>query len=95
VTGARVWIDQGAGWEEIHGISSVTLHEERPPQQPTPPPPRFIGHPIPYELALDWGLIPPDTPPPPTPVERALAILAPHLANDPLYRPTAPDHSNK
>ncbi|GAB2718355.1 hypothetical protein [Streptomyces bullii] len=42
---------------------------------------------LPRELAIDWGLIDPDTPPGPTPIQRALDILAPHLAWDPRYRP--------
>lgn len=39
------------------------------------------------EIAIDWGLINPDDPPEPTPIQRALDILAPHLAWQPHYRP--------
>ena len=39
------------------------------------------------EIAIDWGLIDPAAEPEPTPVDRALAILAPYLADEPLYRP--------
>jgi hypothetical protein len=41
------------------------------------------------EIAIDWGLVDPAAPsePEPTPAEKALAILAPHLATEPLYRP--------
>jgi hypothetical protein len=42
---------------------------------------------LPRELAIDWGLIHPDQPIGPTPVQRALDILAPHLAWDPRYCP--------
>ena len=39
------------------------------------------------EIAVEWGLVVPDAPPPPTPVDRALDILRPHLAWDHRYRP--------
>jgi hypothetical protein len=42
---------------------------------------------LPRELAIDWGLIDPEQPVGPTPIEKALGILAPHLAWDPRYRP--------
>ena len=38
------------------------------------------------EIAIDWQLIDPDVEPEPTPVERALDILRPHLAWDHRYR---------
>jgi hypothetical protein len=41
--------------------------------------------PIPQWLYEDLGLEPPT--PEPTPQEKALAILAPHLAWEPLYQP--------
>jgi hypothetical protein len=43
------------------------------------------------EIAIDWGLIDPNQPTGPTPIQRALDILAPHLAWDHRYRedPTA------
>ena len=40
------------------------------------------------EIAIDWGLVPADTPPEPTPVQRALDTLRPHLAWDHRYRET-------
>jgi transposase len=40
--------------------------------------------PMPEWLRIDLGLPPAE--PEPTPIERALAILAPHLATEPLYR---------
>ncbi|GAA3113667.1 hypothetical protein [Streptomyces echinatus] len=40
------------------------------------------------ELAIEWQLIDPDTPPAPTPIQRALDILRPHLAWDHRYRET-------
>jgi hypothetical protein len=45
--------------------------------------------PVPGVLAVDWGLVDPDNPlpPEPTPVEKALAILTPHLDDESLYRP--------
>lgn len=39
--------------------------------------------PVPEWLRIDLGL--PEPAPLPTPAERALAILAPHLAHEPLY----------
>ena len=44
---------------------------------------------LPREIAIEWGLIDSDAAPEPeqTPEEKALAILAPHLADAPLYRP--------
>jgi hypothetical protein len=43
---------------------------------------------LPRELAIDWGLIDPNQPMVPTPIQRALDILAPHLAWDHRYRET-------
>lgn len=39
------------------------------------------------EVADDLGFTIATGPRPPTPIERALAILAPHLRREPLYRP--------
>jgi transposase len=44
--------------------------------------------PIPDWLREDLGLPPAE--PEPTPVEKALAILAPHLDAEPLYQPPSP-----
>ncbi|MGW1135804.1 hypothetical protein [Streptomyces griseoluteus] len=41
---------------------------------------------LPTELAIDWGFIDPAAPPPPSPIEKALDILRPHLAWDHRYR---------
>ena len=38
------------------------------------------------DIAIDWGLADPDTPPPPTPIQRAIDILRPHLASDHRYQ---------
>lgn len=45
--------------------------------------------PISRELATDLGFTAPDNQPPrePTPLEKALAILGPHLDDQPLYHP--------
>ncbi|MFI9244184.1 hypothetical protein ACIGXF_16700 [Streptomyces sp. NPDC053086] len=43
---------------------------------------------LPTEIAIDWGLVDPTAPPEPTPVDRALDILHPHLAWDHRYRET-------
>lgn len=43
--------------------------------------------PLARAIAIDWGLINPDDPPEPTPIQRALDILRPHLAWDHRYRP--------
>ena len=40
------------------------------------------------EIAIDWQLIDPAAEPEPTPVERALDILRPHLAWDHRFRET-------
>ncbi|MFJ8929284.1 hypothetical protein ACIRLA_22165 [Streptomyces sp. NPDC102364] len=44
---------------------------------------------LPTELAIDLRLLDPDQPPPrePTPEQKALDILAPYLATEPLYQP--------
>ncbi|MFJ3839436.1 hypothetical protein ACIPY6_28570 [Streptomyces sp. NPDC090054] len=43
----------------------------------------------PTQLAENWLAVIPAAPPPtPTPLERALDILGPHLRYQPLYRPT-------
>jgi hypothetical protein len=43
---------------------------------------------MPVELAIDYGLVPAE--PEPTPIERALAILAPHLQGSPLSHAVGP-----
>ncbi|MGY1579183.1 hypothetical protein [Streptomyces sp. MN13] len=45
--------------------------------------------PVPGVLAVEWDLVDPDDPmpPEPTPVQRALDILRPHLTWDHRYRP--------
>ncbi|WP_432027426.1 hypothetical protein [Streptomyces sp. 1222.5] len=59
---------------------------------PTPQPcdTKKISQPISLagEIAIEWGLADPATPPPPTPIDRALDILRPHLAWDHRYRET-------
>lgn len=41
---------------------------------------------LPTEIAIEWGLVDPAAPAEPTPVERALDILRPHLAWDHRYQ---------
>ncbi|MFF0777060.1 hypothetical protein [Streptomyces sp. NPDC003720] len=41
---------------------------------------------LPSEIAIEWGLADPAAPPEPTPIDRALDILRPHLAWDHRYR---------
>lgn len=59
---------------------------------PTKPQPQYTAKvtgmpvPLPSELAIEWGLVNPGQPAEPTPVERALDILRPHLAWDHRYR---------
>ncbi|MFE1264424.1 hypothetical protein ACFW5X_28340 [Streptomyces albogriseolus] len=87
MTGPRVWLDNGDGWQELTGVKSITLEECRRPLDwdSATLDVKVVGLPhfMSAEMAADYGLIPQ---PQPTPEERALAILAPHLACCPLYR---------
>ncbi|MGY1500825.1 hypothetical protein ACW4TU_30310 [Streptomyces sp. QTS52] len=79
---ARVSVDTGNGWQEIHGIRDMRLN-------PTYNPPDWIEG---YGLGEIRGLlasvaVPFDWRPALTPVHLALIILRPHLERCPLYRP--------
>lgn len=78
------WTD--AGWVPVPGVGGITITGPEPVDLPALPL-RVVHHspgiPIPDWLREDLGL--PPAPPEPTPIERALDILAPHLAEQPLY----------
>ncbi|MCC9154885.1 hypothetical protein LZP81_30905 [Streptomyces parvulus] len=70
----RIWPDSGDGWQELPGVVSVDLGYK-------PDDPVIAG----YGAGEMRGLLEYATRVP-TPVERALSILRPHLARCPLYR---------
>lgn len=70
----RVWVDGGDGWKELPGVRSVSLDYD---------PPDWLDG---YRTGARLGLFAVAASLLPTPVERALRILAPHLAREPLYR---------
>lgn len=67
-----LYVDSGDGWQPVPGVAHVEVTD--------------FDAPLPWVLAVDLGLAPAGWEPP-TPLERALAILAPHLADEPRYRP--------
>lgn len=75
MTGPRVWLDSGDGWQELAGVTRIAIDEQHQP--------------IDWDTAtLDVKVIGPPYSffaPGPTPEERALDILRPHLADCPLY----------
>lgn len=73
MTDPHVWIDSGDGWQELHGISNVSIDYD---------PPDWIEG---YGTGEMRGVLSMATRVP-TPEERALSILRPHLARCPLYR---------
>ncbi|WP_435252211.1 hypothetical protein [Streptomyces tendae] len=74
MTGPRVWLDSGDGWQEIHGIRSISLDYQ--------PPDPIEG----YGTGEIRGVLAACAGPLPTPEEKALEILRPHLVCCPLYR---------
>ncbi|MGW2379286.1 hypothetical protein [Streptomyces sp. NPDC001658] len=74
MTGPRVWLDSGDGWQELHGIRDIRLDPEYDP-------PDWIEG---YGLGEMRGVLSWLTRLP-TAEERALDILRPHLAACPLY----------
>lgn len=83
----RAWVDSGDGWQELAGITHVAIDWQHQPidlgATPgyDPPDPVVDG----YGTGEPRGLLSSVTRLP-TPMERALSILAPHLAREPLYR---------
>ncbi|MFE9935882.1 hypothetical protein [Streptomyces hirsutus] len=76
MTEPSVWIDSGDGWQELPGVTHVGIGYD---------PPDWIEG---YGTGEMRGLLAAWAERrEPTPVERALQILAPHLAREPLYRP--------
>ncbi|MFI6032989.1 hypothetical protein ACIBBD_02165 [Streptomyces sp. NPDC051315] len=77
------------------GTADITLDGHTGPAElwigpsATPCDAKHIAQPVHLarEIAIDWGLIPAE-PPGPTPIERAVEILRPHLAWDHRYRET-------
>ena len=74
MTGPRVWVDGDDGWQELPGVVHVGIGYD-------PPDPVIEG----YGTGEIRGLLESVTRLP-TPAERALSILRPHLARCPLYR---------
>ncbi|NUP17377.1 MAG: hypothetical protein HOV73_25935 [Streptomyces sp.] len=83
----RVWLDSGDGWQELTGITRIAINEQHQPIDLAaspgydPPDPVVDGYgagEIRGLLELTTRVL--------TPEERALSILAPHLAREPLYR---------
>lgn len=82
----ETWLED-QDWATLPGITRTAL-EEQHAQQPLPPELHVKvmspSIPMPEWLRIDLGLPPPE--PEWTPTERALDILRPHLAREPLYQ---------
>ena len=84
----QVWLDDEGSWAEVPGISRLAFEEQhaaRPLKDELVVDAIGRSRPLTDMWLLDRGYQLPDTWPP-TPIERALAILRPHLDNVPLYR---------
>lgn len=84
--GVRAWVDSGDGWQELAGVTRIAIDEQHQPidlaATPGYDPPDWIDG---YDAGRMGGLLASATRLP-TQIERALSILAPYLAGEPLYR---------
>jgi hypothetical protein len=80
----QVWLEDEGVWTDVPGVVDLVLDETGPDRLNVTVLCRDF--PATTQWLLDHGYDVPNPPPVPTPVERALAILAPHLATEPLYR---------
>ena len=86
LTNARAWVDSGDGWQELPGVTSIAINEQHQPIDLGACPGYDPSDPIEgYGTGEVRGLLPWLTRLP-TPEQRALDILRPHLAHCPLYR---------
>jgi hypothetical protein len=87
MTDLSVWIDDGDGWQQLAGVSHIAIDEQHQPIDLGASPGYNPADPVieGYGAGEMRGLLSSVTRLP-TPMERALSILAPHLAREPLYR---------
>ncbi|MDI9885937.1 hypothetical protein QMZ92_16505 [Streptomyces sp. HNM0645] len=78
MTSLHMWLDDEQRWADVPGVDRVDFEHIKVIHMSPPIP-------MPEWLRIDLGLPEPD--PEPTPIERALAILQPHLDDEPLYQP--------
>lgn len=72
MSAVQVWLEDEGGWQELAGVTRVAIDEQHAYEPPLTP-------------AADWSDAPAFLDPERRAVERALDLLGPHLALEPLY----------